>query len=59
MKCHKCKKEFEELTYLSIYSRGYFNTKDEKGYCDLDFEEKYGKRLYERKLNEESNNKKS
>lgn len=54
MKCAGCGKKFDELNYLTEYGNNRLNNKNQKGYCDEDFNKKFP-RLHERTENEESN----
>lgn len=53
MKCCKCGKKCDELTQLTGYGALAMGCKDQKGYCDNCFNNKYP-RLHERGDNEES-----
>ena len=54
MKCAGCGNRFNELVSLTEYGNGRLNNKNQKGYCEGCFDEKFP-RLHERTENEKSN----
>lgn len=54
MKCKGCGKLFDELNYLTEYGNNRLKNKNQNGYCDGCFNEKFP-HLHERTENEKSN----